>query len=120
MALGLVTLTLVAAAVVLVLVLARPAAMEARGRNAWVGIRIPSTMASDEAWVAGHRAAWPLLRAGSVGALVLVAGLAVLWWTTGRDDGLLALGVVGVTTLWGVAVCASAVPASRAAREVGP
>lgn len=30
-------------------------------RNQWVGIRTPSTMSSDQAWMAGHRAALRLM-----------------------------------------------------------
>ncbi|HEY6819851.1 MAG TPA: SdpI family protein, partial [Mycobacterium sp.] len=44
-------------------------------RNQWVGIRIPSTMRSDQAWVAGHRAAlglMPLHLLTGVGLLLTV------------------------------------------------
>ncbi len=46
-------------------------------RNGLVGIRLPATMASDEAWVAGHAAAkrylWPLaIGSLAVGALLLL------------------------------------------------
>jgi hypothetical protein len=41
-------------------------------RNPWVGIRIPSTMRSDRAWVAGHRAALRLM------PLHLLTGIALL------------------------------------------
>jgi hypothetical protein len=44
-------------------------------RNQWVGIRIPSTMRSDQAWVTGHRAA---LRLTPLYLLVLAGTLTAL------------------------------------------
>src|ERR1700679_2196404 len=41
-------------------------------RNQWVGIRIPSTMRGDRAWVAGHRAALRLM------PLHLLTGVALM------------------------------------------
>jgi hypothetical protein len=43
-------------------------------RNQWVGIRIPSTMRSDHAWIAGHRVALlvAVLCAPTVGSVHLV------------------------------------------------
>ena len=45
-------------------------------RNQFVGIRTPSTMSSDHAWMEGHRAAWltfaGVLLAGTVGTPVAV------------------------------------------------
>ena len=69
----------VAAVDVALLLLMRPAVIARRGRNAWVGMRTPALMASDDAWVEGHRIAWPWVVAGTVAALVLIAiGLALL------------------------------------------
>ncbi|MGH3958660.1 MAG: SdpI family protein [Mycobacterium sp.] len=45
-------------------------------RNQWAGIRIPSTMRSDQAWVAGHRAA---LRLTPLYLLVLAGLLTALF-----------------------------------------
>ena len=58
-------------------------AVAARGdldKNVAVGIRTPSTMASPEAWVAGHRAALPVARwvgivSGVLGLALVVAGI---------------------------------------------
>jgi hypothetical protein len=63
-------------ATALVAVVARLAAAGRIARNAFVGIRLPSTMASDAAWHAGHRAAvapacWSL-------AVLLLADVAAL------------------------------------------
>ena len=44
-------------------------------RNQWTGIRTPSTMRTDQAWVAGHRAA---LRLTPLHLLTLVALLIAL------------------------------------------
>ena len=45
-------------------------------RNQWVGIRIPSTMRSDRAWVGGHRAGLRLMPLHlSTGVALLVAVL---------------------------------------------
>jgi hypothetical protein len=46
-------------------------------RNQWAGIRTPSTMRSDRAWVAGHRAA---LRLTPLHLLTLAATLGALWF----------------------------------------
>lgn len=45
-------------------------------RNRWVGIRMPSTMRSDQSWLAGHRAA---LRLAPLHLLTLAATLIVLF-----------------------------------------
>ena len=47
----------VAAAMLVVVVVTQCAASGKIRRNGFVGLRIPPTMASDAAWVAGHRAA---------------------------------------------------------------
>ncbi|WP_407643848.1 SdpI family protein [Enteractinococcus helveticum] len=44
--------------------------MQRLGRNAAVGIRSSATMKSDAAWNAGHRAAWPKVKQGSVVLLI--------------------------------------------------
>ena len=48
-------------------------------RNSLVGIRIPSTLATDTAWAAGHRAAAPLNTALGAFGLVLALALSVGW-----------------------------------------
>lgn len=72
--------------------------MERLGRNAAVGIRSSATMKSDAAWTAGHSAAWPKLKHGSVslliGSLVSVAVLPLASTTGGA-------------VFWGATVCAS-------------
>lgn len=52
----------------------RPAAR----RNSWSGIRIPSLMESDDAWIAGHKAALYHVRMGSI-ALLPPAVIAMLF-----------------------------------------
>lgn len=82
-------------------------------RNQWVGIRLPSTMRSDRAWVAGHRAAlrlMPLHLLTGVGLL-----LAVLSAPTIESVHLLGLGGAAVFVV--VAVI-TAIVAGRAAKAV--
>jgi hypothetical protein len=55
---------------VVVVVLGRLAATGRLPRNVLAGIRIPSTMRSDEAWRAGHRAAASALTASGLGPIV--------------------------------------------------
>lgn len=83
-------------------------------RNVLAGIRIPSTMRSDEAWLAGHRAAASALTAAGLGpiALGVVAGV---WKPAG--GGQKALSRIGAGWLlgWiGVAIAR----ADKAARTV--
>ena len=82
-------------------------------RNQYVGIRSPSTMRSDQAWVAGHRAAlrlMPLHLLTGVGLL-----LTVLSAQTVGDVHL--VGVCGAAVFVVVAVI-TAIVAGRAAKAV--
>ncbi|MEP7159875.1 MAG: SdpI family protein [Dermatophilaceae bacterium] len=52
--------------------------------NASMGIRTPATVASHEAWRAGHRAAWPwAVGIAAVAALCIIAALVLSF--VGRD-----------------------------------
>jgi uncharacterized membrane protein len=80
-------------------------------RNQFVGVRTPSTMRSDRAWVAGHRAALRLA------PLHLVTGIAVLIAVlcTRTLAGLNLVGVSGAVVFVVVAVF-TAIVAGRAAK----
>lgn len=97
--------------------------MGARGRlgmNAAAGIRLPSTMRSEEAWVAGHRAA--LRPARWIGALGLVTAV-LLTASAGLPQGddphpvTIALFTVGYFVIVMGGVVWASLAASRAARE---
>jgi uncharacterized membrane protein len=82
-------------------------------RNQIAGIRIPTTMASDAAWRAGHRAAMPFMW---LTVPVAVVGTAVI--ATMKLGPLVAL-VVGALPIVLIAILiAAAVVAGKAARRV--
>ena len=84
-------------------------------RNSVIGIRTKATMASDEAWRAGHRAA-----ASTVGLAAWTCGLAGLACgvlTIVGSDLAVAMLVVGYAGLIGLTIVA-AVRAGRGARAV--
>ncbi len=62
---------------VVLVVLGRMAAAGRLPRNIFAGIRIPSTLRSDEAWMAGHRAAASALTSSGVGpvAVAFIVGV---------------------------------------------
>jgi uncharacterized membrane protein len=66
-----------AAAGVGLIVTGRLGAIGRLPRNSLAGIRLPATMASDEAWRTAHRAGAAPVIAGGVGALVLGIGALV-------------------------------------------
>lgn len=72
-AIGLALLFIVAGG--LVAVLSRKLAAGSVGRNKSMGLRLPSTLRSDEAWLAGQRAFAPFGVAAGVGCALLGAGL---------------------------------------------
>jgi uncharacterized membrane protein len=82
-------------------------------RNHFVGIRTPSTMRSDRAWIAGHRAALRLT------PLHLVTGIVVLTAVlfTPTVAGLNVVGLGGAVVFVVVAVF-TAIVAGRAAKAV--
>jgi hypothetical protein len=81
-------------------------------RNSFGGFRIPSAMASDAAWRAGHRAAVPIMWLTVPLPLVGLAGVASKGLVPQSFYGFLPIAFVAI-------VIAAAVVAGNAARRVG-
>jgi uncharacterized membrane protein len=98
---------------VIVVVLGRMAATGRLPRNIFAGIRIPSTLRSDEAWRAGHRAAASALTTAGFGPIVVAVIVAV------KSPGLEARTVLSrIATGWLLGwIGLATVQASRAARR---
>jgi hypothetical protein len=94
--------------------LGRLAAAGRLPRNVFAGIRIPSTMRSDEAWLAGHRAAAPALTAAGLGQIGLAAVIAIKRPAPEAERVLSRVGTGWLLAWLGVAT----VQASRAARAI--
>ena len=89
------------------------------GRNAAVGIRTKETMKSDAAWLAGHRAADPVMTVTGWVALVLAAALVLSAVVAQQMPVIVAIvGVAGYAAVIVGALRAKAV-ANRAARAAG-
>jgi hypothetical protein len=75
------------------------------GRNGFVGLRIPSTMFSDESWRAGHHAAAPAAWIGFVATtLAAIVGLVFVSTDSGSIVVSIIVGAFFVATLiWAVA-----------------
>lgn len=87
------------------------------GRNAAVGIRTKETMKSDAAWLAGHRAAHPVMAATGWVALVLAAALVLSAVVAQQVPVIVAIvGIAGYAAVIVGALRAKAV-ANRAARS---
>jgi hypothetical protein len=80
-------------------------------RNQLVGIRTPSTMRSDQAWIAGHRAALRLTPLHLVTGVSLLIGV----FSARSVAGLNLVGVCGAIVFVAVAVF-TAIVAGRAAK----
>lgn len=82
-------------------------------RNQWVGIRLPSTMRSDRAWLAGHQAAlrlMPLHLLTGVGLLLAVLSAPTI-------EAVNVIGIVGAAVFVVVALI-TGIAAGRAAKAV--
>ncbi|GBD23026.1 hypothetical protein HRbin29_00677 [bacterium HR29] len=94
----------------------------ARGRlprNRWAGIRLPSTMASDAAWEAAHRAAGPMMAAsgGLADGVALLAAL-LLWVGVLSAEGALWAGLGAALLILAPTPVATAIAVRRASRAV--
>ena len=92
--------------------------LERRGRlprNRWVGIRTRTTMASDAAWTAAHRAtSWSSTASG---ALLVVTGLGLLVLRPSGDGA--AAVATGAVAIIALLVLIGGIQAQRAAKDVG-
>ncbi len=88
-------------------------------RNRWAGIRLPSTMASDAAWEASHRAAGPMmaacgaLAAGAALVAALLLGVGVL-----SADGTLWAGLGAAILMLAAAPVATGIAVRQARHAV--
>jgi uncharacterized membrane protein len=98
-------------------VIARAASGQLR-RNHWVGIRTPSTMASDASWRQAHAAArgWAV----AAGVVIALSGLGVLLVAALGSTGLLAAVAVGGAVLGAVLLVLGALRADAATRQPRP
>ena len=112
------SLTILGAVLVVVAAVSRA---ERLPRNWLVGIRIPSTMMSDAAWRAGHRAGGPALATAGAVDLALAA---LLWMLAERPAAVPVIGTFATAaTLVGagtsvVRARAAALAVTEAARDV--
>lgn len=93
----------------------RQAARGELDRNWVAGIRITSTLASDEAWQAGHRAAGRFLVLAGIAPLLGGIAMIVVGW--GRDELAATIALVACGVLVTLVLIAGRV-ADRAARAV--
>lgn len=100
---------------VVVIVIGRMAATGRLPRNLFAGIRLPSTMRSDEAWTCGHRAAGSALTAAGVGPVVAAVFVAAKNPGREAETKLLRIGNCWLLAWLGLAT----VQASRAAGGSG-
>jgi hypothetical protein len=86
-------------------------------RNQYVGLRTPSTMRNDAAWLAGHRAA---LRLSGWTLLVAAGSCAALWAAAlrGSTTIVVLVGIIGLVAFLAVLIVV-AVVASKSARSAG-
>ncbi|MFE6734815.1 SdpI family protein [Microbacterium sp. NPDC057650] len=94
----------VVVAVVVILSVVLPARRILR-RNGWLGIRTTATLASDEAWARGHRAA--VLPASLTGGIAIVGGVVAMSLGHGRDIAVV-VGIAVVLVAGGVWIAAVA------------
>lgn len=101
---------------ILLVALASRAANGRLERNQWIGIRTPSTMRSDQAWVAGHRAALRLTPLFLLATVVMCVALfaAALYGPTTTLVRLVGFGVFVIVL---ALVFYSAFVASKAAKS---
>jgi uncharacterized membrane protein len=85
-------------------------------RNPFYGVRTPSTMRSEQAWVAGNRAALrlaPLLLLTTAATCVALFAVALYAWRTV----VVLVGICGFTAVLALSIYTAAI-ANRAARSV--
>ncbi|MGO9560323.1 MAG: SdpI family protein [Acidimicrobiales bacterium] len=97
---------------VIMIVVGRMAAAGRLPRNLFAGIRIPSTLRTDEAWLAGHRAASTALTVAGLGPVVVAAVVAAKRPSTDSQRVLSRVSTAWLLSWLGLAT----VQASRAAR----